>query len=230
LRFLARLHSTHSGRWRKATFEVFLLRSVALLPLPIQAGGVILARSMRIVIVPPRASWAADFMALKPALLRAAPVRAYVHHIGSTAVSGLAAKDVIDIQVTVDDLDRVEDASFEREGFESTSILTDHCPPGLDLPERELRKRFYRSRGRAANVHVREKGRFNQRFAIICRDFLRARPVAAGAYGLIKQRLAERFPTDPDAYYWIKDPVFDIIVEGANAWAQVTGWSEPPGD
>lgn len=169
-------------------------------------------------------------MALKPALLRAVPSGSCVYHIGSTAVSGLAAKDVIDIQVTVDDLDQVEDAAFEREGFESTSILTDHCPPGLDLTERELKKRFYRARARAANVHVREKGRFNQRFALICRDFLRARPVAAAAYGLIKQRLAERFPADPDAYYDIKDPVFDIIVEGANAWAQVIGWSEPPSD
>lgn len=101
---------------------------------------------------------------------------------------------------------------------------------GLDLPERELKKRFYRSRGRAANVHVRERGRFNQRFALLCRDFLRAHPVAASAYALIKQRLAVRFPTDSDAYYEIKDPVFDIIIEGANAWARCTGWSEPPGD
>ena len=185
---------------------------------------------MRIVIVPPRPNWAADFTALKVAAMRAAPAGAYVHHIGSTAVPGLAAKDVIDLQVTVDDLDQVTDASFEREGFEPTSILTDHCPPGLDLPECELRKRFYRGRGRAANVHVREVGRFNQRFAIVCRDFLRAHPVAASAYALIKQRLAERFPMDPDAYYDIKDPVFDIVVEGATAWARVTEWSEPAGD
>lgn len=185
---------------------------------------------MQIVIVPPQASWTADFTSLKPGLLRAAPVASYIHHIGSTAVLGLPAKDVIDIQVTVEDLDQVEDAAFEREGFQSTSILKDHCPPGLELPERDLRKRFYRGRGRAANIHVREKGCFNQRFALVCRDFLRARPVAAAAYGLIKQRLAERFPVDVDAYYDIKDPVFDIIVEGANAWAQVTGWSEPTAD
>jgi GrpB-like predicted nucleotidyltransferase (UPF0157 family) len=181
---------------------------------------------MQIVIVPPRASWTADFLALRPALLRAAPADSYVHHIGSTAVPALAAKDVIDVQVTVDDLDQVEDAAFEREGFQSTGILKDHCPPKLDLPAQELRKRFYRGGGRAANIHVSEKGRFNQRFALICRDFLRA----AAAYGLIKQRLAERFPADPDAYYDIKDPVFDIIVEGANAWAEATGWSEPSGD
>lgn len=185
---------------------------------------------MQIIIVPAQTTWLADFTSLRPALLQAAPAGSYIHHIGSTAVPGLAAKDVIDVQLTVDDLDRVENAAFEREGFQSTRILNDHCPSGLDLPACELEKRFYRGQGRAANVHVRQKGRFNQRFALICRDFLRARPVAAAAYGLIKQRLAERFPADPDAYYDIKDPVFDIIVEGANAWAEVIGWSEPPGD
>jgi hypothetical protein len=37
-------------------------------------------------------------------------------------------------------------------------------------------------------------------------------------------------PTDTAAYYEIKDPVFDIIMAGANEWAMRTGWSEPPAD
>lgn len=86
---------------------------------------------MHIEIVPPRQSWVDDFAALKLAVMRAAPAGAYVHHIGSTSVSGLAAKDVIDLQVTVDDLGQVEDAAFEREGFECISGLIDHCPPDL---------------------------------------------------------------------------------------------------
>ena len=89
---------------------------------------------------------------------------------------------------------------------------------------------FFRSTGRAANLHVRERGRFNQRFPLLCRDFLRAHPTAAGAYALIKQRLVQRFPDDEDAYYDIKDPVFDIIIEGANDWATLVGWLPPPGD
>jgi len=36
--------------------------------------------------------------------------------------------------------------------------------------------------------------------------------------------------TDQEAYCEIKDPVFDIIMEGANDWAENTNWSEPPGD
>ena len=187
-------------------------------------------RSMPIEIHPPRQSWVDDFADLKQTILRAAPADAVIHHIGSTAVPGLAAKDIIDIQVSVGALDQVDKTAFEREGFKSRSIVTDHCPPGLDLAEDELRKLFFKSTGRPANIHVREKGRFNQRYPLLCRDFLRAHSTAAAAYGLIKQRLAGYFPDNVDAYYGIKDPVFDIIMEGAYDWAKLTGWSEPPGD
>ena len=164
---------------------------------------------------------------MKQAALRAAPAGAYIHHIGSTAVPNLPAKDIVDLQLTVGDLTTIDDAAFEREGFLPVAGLVDHCPPGLDLPKSELSKRFYRSTGRSANLHVCEKGRFNQRYPLLCRDYLRTQPVAAGAYTQIKQRLARHFSTDPDAYYEIKDPVFDIIMEGANAWATTVNWSEP---
>jgi GrpB-like predicted nucleotidyltransferase (UPF0157 family) len=181
-------------------------------------------------IVPSQTSWADEFASLKLSALRAAPLNAYVHHIGSTAVPGLAAKDVIDLQITVDKLSAINASAFMKEGFEPVSGLVDHSPPGLDLSYADLDKRFFRSLARPANIHVRERGRFNQRFALLCRDYLRHHPTTAGAYQLIKQRLANRFPTDHTAYYEIKDPVFDIIVDGAEEWAKVISWSEPPPD
>ncbi len=183
-----------------------------------------------IEIVAPRAEWPRDFASLKAAITRAVPTLTAIHHIGSTAVAGLVAKDVIDIQVTVDDLSTVDVGAFERAGFLPRPIFTDHCPPGLDLPAEELAKRFFKSAGRPANLHVRERGRFNQRYALLCRDFLRSHPRAAAAYGVVKQQLAARFADDADAYYDIKDPVFDIIMAGAEEWASRTGWSVPSGD
>ena len=185
---------------------------------------------MQIVIIPHQDTWSADFATLRDALVQAAPVGSYCHHIGWRAVPGLPAEDVIDVLVTVDDLSVIDDSRFTRAGFQSTDIRSDHCPPGLELAAPQLSKRFFKANDRAANIHVRQRGFFNQRFALLCRDFLRARPTAAAAYGLVKQRLAERFPTDAKAYYDIKDPVFDIIVEGANVWADATGWVEPPAD
>lgn len=179
----------------------------------------------------PNPAWPDDFEALKATLLGAVPPGSLIHHIGSTAVPGLAAKDVIDIQVSVDRLDLVDPARIVATGFNHRiSGLGDHCPPGLDLPSAELSKLFFKSTGRAAHIHIREKGRFNQRYALLCRDFLRAHPVAAQAYALIKHHLAQRFPNDQDAYYDIKDPVFDIIMDGAEEWAIRVGWVQPPGD
>lgn len=183
-----------------------------------------------IEIVPPRQGWADEFRSMRQALQSLAPPGAAIHHIGSTAVPGLAAKDVIDIQISVDRLADADCAAFEHAGFVGRYDLVDHCPPALDLAEAELRKLFFWGPGRATNIHIRERGRFNQRFALVTRDFLRAHPMAAGAYGLIKQSLARRFPTDVDAYYEIKDPLFDIILVGAEVWADHVGWSEPPGD
>ena len=182
----------------------------------------------KIVIRPPLASWSSEFEVLKSLLALAVPRGATIHHIGSTAIPNLAAKDVIDIQVSVGSLDEVDAARLEEVGFRQIKgRVTDHCPPGMELPDAELTKLFFKGASRPTHVHIRERGRFNQRFALLCRDFLRTHPVAAGAYALIKARLAERFPEDEDFYYDIKDPVFDIIVEGANEWANHTGWVEP---
>lgn len=186
----------------------------------------------RIEIVPPNATWPDEFQAMKALLGEVVPKGSVIHHIGSTAVPGLAAKDVIDIQVSVDSLERVDARAIVALGFIQREMTGpgDHCPPGMDLPDSELTKLFFRSTGRAAHIHVREKGRFNQRYALLCRDFLCSHPTAAQAYGLVKHHLALRFPDDVEAYYDIKDPVFDIIMDGANEWAIRTDWTQPPGD
>ena len=185
----------------------------------------------RIEMSPPKPQWRDDLARLRDALSRAVPAAASIHHIGSTAVSGLLAKNVIDIQVTVQRLQDVAPAALEAHGFTHVAhLIEDHCPPGMELAGPELAKQFFRASARPANVHVRERGRFNQRYPLLCRDYLRAHPGAARAYGAIKEQLARRFPEDAEAYYDIKDPVFDLIMAGAEAWALRTGWSEPPAD
>jgi len=186
---------------------------------------------MPIKILPPQQTWADEFQALKPWLLLLAPPQTVIHHIGSTAVPGLAAKDIIDVQLTVDSLELVDVDAFTNSGFRQSSASIDHRPLGMSLADAELRKILFRStQGRSINVHVRERGRFNQHYPLLCRDFLRSHPVAAEAYGMIKQRLAERFPDDEEFYYDIKDPVFDLIVEGANEWARAVSWKQPEND
>ena len=98
----------------------------------------------------------------------------------------------------------------------------------MTLPPQELAKWLYGATALRANFHIRELGRFNQRYPLLCRDDLRAAPLAAAAYATIKHELAARFPHDADSTSAIKDPDFDLIMAAANLWAKATNWTIPP--
>ena len=183
----------------------------------------------KIEIVAYRAEWTGEYCAIAERLRAAAgPQVLALHHIGSTSVPGLAAKDIVDIQITVAALE--PPLPLEAAGFRLGPHRTDHCPPGLTLPPIELEKRFFKQAPREANIHVRVRGRFNQRYPLLWRDYMRSHPSAAHAYEEIKKQLARRFPDDVEAYYDIKNPVFDIVMAGAEDWAAATSWQEPPSD
>jgi GrpB-like predicted nucleotidyltransferase (UPF0157 family) len=148
-------------------------------------------------------------------------------------VPGLAAKDVLDIQVTARALTTEVDDAINSAGYERlTHITRDHVPPGEAEDPEQWRKWFYNQRGdgRRVNLHVRVAGRANQRYAVLFRDYLRANPAMAVAYGQVKLALAAYHADDVDAYYAIKDPVCDIIMGGAEDWAATTGWVPGPSD
>jgi GrpB-like predicted nucleotidyltransferase (UPF0157 family) len=188
-----------------------------------------------IEIVPYKPSWPLEFAEIGSRLRAALGDRALaVHHIGSTSVPDLDAKDVIDVQVTVSSLnDAALKLALERAGFVwREEIGCDHTPPGVVLPEVELEKRYAKAAesARPTHVHIRVPGRFNQRYALLCRDYLRSHAGAANAYAEIKRQLAQYFPNDVEAYYDIKDPVFDVIMAGAEDWAQFANWQPGPTD
>jgi GrpB-like predicted nucleotidyltransferase (UPF0157 family) len=183
-----------------------------------------------IEIVAPRAQWPAEFDAIEARLADAFGALALrIEHIGSTSVPGLPAKDVIDVQVSVASLDLPTDMSdrLAREGFVlRPRAWRDHFPCNA-APAPELwAKRYARAADgeRRVHVHIRRIGAPNERYALLFRDYLRASPEALGSYALIKQELAARHPNDEDAYYAVKDPVCDLIMDAAERWAAVTEW------
>jgi GrpB-like predicted nucleotidyltransferase (UPF0157 family) len=181
-----------------------------------------------IEIIDYQACWPEDFASIAVRLRSALGDGAVrIDHIGSTAVPGLAAKDIIDIQVTVARLDDVRHrAALESAGLRwEEAMQRDHCPPGMALDTGELEKRFaVGDIPRRTNVHVRVEHRFNQRYPLLCRDYLRSHPLASAAYAEVKRALAGLVPDDVYSYYAVKDPVFDLIMTGARDWADATGW------
>jgi GrpB-like predicted nucleotidyltransferase (UPF0157 family) len=177
--------------------------------------------------VPYRAEWPSEFEEIARGVREALGELALrVDHIGSTSVPALAAKDVIDLQVTVHDLTDDLEQGFTRAGYVRVPFNRDHRPPGAGGPDRDWEKQMYKQTpgNRLVNLHVRRAGSANGRYALLFRDYLRAHPAASGAYAQVKQALAEHAPTDWDHYYGVKDPVCDIIMAAAEDWAASTGW------
>jgi GrpB-like predicted nucleotidyltransferase (UPF0157 family) len=186
-------------------------------------------------IVPYDTRWPAEFAAIG-ARLRGAlgDLALRIDHIGSTSVAGLAAKDRIDIQLTVPNFDRFEPAreALERLGYTIAPANTsDHRPPGWEGPDDQWQKRFFRPPPgqRPTNLHVRAAGRANQRYPLLFRDYLRAHPRSAAAYAELKRRLADNL-RDLDSYPDVKDPACDLIAVAAEDWAVSIGWQPGPSD
>jgi GrpB-like predicted nucleotidyltransferase (UPF0157 family) len=187
-------------------------------------------RNLRLVIVEAyRPDWSSEFTHIGRrirGILGNTAIR--IDHIGSTAVPGLSAKDVIDVQITVADLDAAERVThpLRAAGFRQGETFETDVFHSLPAASRELRKLYMREPEgeRRVHLHIRELGRFNQRFALLFRDYLRASDIVCAEYELLKRCAAQAFPENIDGYLRIKEPVFHIIYEAASLWADKTGW------
>ncbi len=182
-----------------------------------------------VALVDHRSEWALEYASVASDLASViGSLALQIDHIGSTAVPGLVAKDIIDVQVTVAKLDQEVAARILGAGYtlHGTAERQDHTPPGLEASDpRDWTKFFFKERPghRRVNIHVRQAGRPNQRYPLLVRDFLRADPVVAKAYGELKTRLGSSL-RDPTLYAEVKDPVSDIIHRAAERWAREVGW------
>lgn len=185
-------------------------------------------KSRPIQVIPYQTRWPREYEeTAKDLQLALGNTARYIDHIGSTSVPELQAKDVLDIQITVHDLyDPNIQAKLEAVGYTGfTSAYSDEFI-GMETDSRDLEKRMIREKTgqRRMHIHIREYGRFNQRYPLLFRDYLRASKVTRQSYGLLKERLAQLFPESKDGYYFIKDPLMDMMFEAAEHWALHAGW------
>jgi GrpB-like predicted nucleotidyltransferase (UPF0157 family) len=118
-----------------------------------------------------------------------------IEHVGSTSVPGLAAKPVIDIQVSVKSLN-------PREPVVSSLVAIGyrHSIDPIE-PQHEFFSRGYHGDGyRMVHVHICELGSAWERRHLAFRDELRRDAQASAEYGTLKRRLAQEHPQDILAY------------------------------
>lgn len=185
----------------------------------------------RIGVVDPRPEWAAEGMDWAVKVAEALGEEALrVDHIGSTAVPGLPAKDVIDIQATVFRLHPPETISTLMKGAGFRQIGGIHHDEEVEdyTPIEEVpvwRKLLFQGDEgeRAVVVHVRRNGAVNARLALVLRDYLRDDEPARGDYARFKLAMA-RIMDDPDEYAALKEPFLAMTMRAAEGWAELTRW------
>jgi GrpB-like predicted nucleotidyltransferase (UPF0157 family) len=157
-----------------------------------------------------------------------------IHHMGSTAVPGLAAKPIIDLLVAVHDIARLD-------ALDEGMLARGYQPRG----ENGIPGRRYYVKG-SEDVHTHHVHAFRHDDPQVARHltlvaYLRAHPQEVMAYGRLKQSLARRYPRDIDAYVLGKDAYIKALDQRAAAWragqpasaeqAPVIQWPAPsPGD
>lgn len=133
-----------------------------------------------------------------------------IHHIGSTSVSELKAKAVIDIMPVVRDIHQVDALNIAM-------IKIGYEPKGENgLPGR----RYFQKGGddRTHHVHVYEIGHPDIKRHLAFREYLRAHPDIAKEYGDLKEELSRRFPHNIEAYINGKASLVSAIEKQAMAW------------
>ncbi|MCR6031081.1 GrpB family protein [Nocardioides sp. zg-579] len=164
--------------WRP--FELADLDQVA-------AVRIVRESSPPVVVVDPDPAWPAAYDAVARRLREALGERALaVEHVGSTAVPGLPAKPVIDVDLVV--ADPADEPAWlpdlEAAGFALRVREPDH-------EEHRMLRGSDPLRGLASNVHVFGPGAREPRRHVLFRDHLRSHEPDRRAYGEHKRRIAD---------------------------------------
>lgn len=165
-------------------------------------------REMRpIVIIEHDSAWASRFEALALVIKEAiGDVALSVEHIGSTAVPGLAAKPIIDILVTVDDV------------ANENSYVSKLESVGLVLRVREFCHRMMRTPEKDVHIHVFSADSPAVPDYLDIRDWLRVDEKDRVLYATTKKSLAQQEWTDMNYYAEAKTDVIAEILARARMW------------
>jgi dephospho-CoA kinase len=168
-------------------------------------------------LVPADPAWAAQATRIRARLNTACGHRALrIDHIGSTAVDGMDARDVIDMQITVASLEVADELADDllRAGYPRVESVAGDVSFDETTDNSLWHKRFHASAdpGRPTHIHIRVDGWPNQRFALLFVDWLNANPGVRADFAHAKRsNTTQRWFGDAHPRAW--------------AWAEATGWS-----
>jgi len=151
--------------------------------------------SKRVVIENYNSMWSEAFLKIKKELesILKEDVLA-IEHVGSTSVVGLKAKPIIDIDIIIDNQahfdqikDKLKTIGYVHEG--------DQGIEGREAFKHENKTHLMRH-----HLYVCKKDNLHLKRHLALRDHLRKNPKDIEAYGMLKEKLAKKYPNDINKY------------------------------
>jgi GrpB-like predicted nucleotidyltransferase (UPF0157 family)/cytidylate kinase len=151
--------------------------------------------------------WMEEFERLKSHLISAVgDLAVEIHHVGSTAVPGLTAKPILDIDIEIADMgvfmqikDRLTDLGYRHEG-------------NLGIDKREAFK-YSVTNFMAHHLYVCPSDSPELCRHIIFRDYLITHPETAAEYAALKRKLKNEFEHDREGYTEAKSEFVQEIIK-----------------
>lgn len=149
---------------------------------------------------------------------------ARVDHIGSTAIQGFPAKNVIDLQLTVESLEQAEQfaPALAAAGFPGGPSGDNAHPTGAEPWRKWLHGNA--DPGQRVNLHVRVKDTPGWRWALLFPRWLASDATVAAEYLRVKQNAVRQHAAGTLHYPDAKEPWFEQAYPRGLAWADSIGW------
>lgn len=161
-----------------------------------------------VVVEPYNPEWKQDFENIKAELTDALKDLALsIEHVGSTSVEGLSAKPIIDIDIVIEDRNKLNDVilALNKIGY------THEGDQGI--PGREAFKYQGKEHLRKHHLYVCDQNASELKRHIGLRDYLKSHPDLMLEYGRIKVEGAIKYPYDIEGYIAYKSDFINRIYE-----------------
>ena len=159
-----------------------------------------------VVVEPYNETWERNFREIKAELENALGGSALrIEHVGSTAVPGLSAKPIIDIDIVIrdytvlgDTVSKLRGIGYEHEG-------------DLGVAGREAFRYDGKEHLQKHHLYVCPEDSAELKRHTSFRDYLRSHPEAVREYSRVKEESAAMYPYDIDGYIEHKAPFIENI-------------------
>jgi GrpB-like predicted nucleotidyltransferase (UPF0157 family) len=156
-----------------------------------------------VVIVDYDPEWPRYFAALREVIATAlGDLAQTIEHVGSTAVPGLAAKPIIDMDVALERMEDLDEAvrrlvflGYTHQGDQGIPTREAFARTGEDVPRDGSGRTWM-----AHHLYLCHPGSPEMVRHLALRDYLREHDSVAQQYGVFKKRLAAQYGNDREGY------------------------------